>query len=95
MSIAERLAEATADPSAVTLDSLGTVAEVAAEASDLAADPLAPYLAYAFCRQLRGGLWTEVHTGALLSFAAGLAQQHSYLALRETADIWPFTDEHG
>lgn len=87
VSIAERLAEATADPSAVTLDSLGTVAEVAAEASDLAADPLAPYLAYAFCTQLRGGLWTEVHTGALLSFAAGLAQQHSYLALRETADI--------
>jgi hypothetical protein len=87
MSIAEHLAEATTDPSAVTLDSLGTVAEVAAEASGLAADPLAPYLAYAFCSQLRDGLWTEVHTRALLSFAAGLARQNSYLALRETADI--------
>jgi len=87
VSIAEHLAEATTDPSVITLDSLGTVAEVAAEASDLAADPLAPYLAYAFCTQLRDGSWTDAHTNALLSFAAGLAQQHSYLALRETADI--------
>lgn len=87
MSIVEHLAEATTDPSTVTLDSLGTIAEVAAEASDLAAGPLAPFLAYAFCEQLRDGLWTEEHTSALLSFAAGLAQQHSYLALRETADI--------
>ncbi|TXN29775.1 hypothetical protein [Lacisediminihabitans profunda] len=87
MSIAEYLAEAKTDPSAVTLDSLGTVAEIAAEASGLAADPLAPYLAYAFCSQLRDGLWTDEHAEALLSFAAGLAHQHSYLALRETADI--------
>lgn len=87
MSIAEYLAEARTDPSAVTLDSLGTVAEVAAEASGLAADPLAPHLAYAFRAQLRDGSWTDEHTMALLSFAAGLAQQHSYLALRETADI--------
>lgn len=87
MSIAQYLAGARTDPSAVTLDSLGTVAEIVAEASGLAADPLAPYLAYAFCAQLRDGSWTEEYTMALRSFASGLAQQHSYLALRETADI--------
>lgn len=87
VSIAEQLAKVTTDLSAITLDSLGTVAEVAAEASGLAAEPVAPYLAYAFCLQLRDGSWTDEHTEALLSFAAGLAQQHSYLALRETADI--------
>ncbi len=87
MSIAERLTESTTDPTAVTLDSLGAVAEIAAEAFNLAADPLAPCVAYAFCSQLRDGLWTETHTEALVSFTAGLAQQDSYLALRETADI--------
>lgn len=87
MSIAQRLAQVTLDSSAVTLESLGTVAEVAAEASELAADPLAPYVAYAFCAQLRDGHWTAEHTAAFLRFAAGLAQQRSYLALRETADI--------
>jgi len=87
MSIAERLAQVRPDSSAVTLESLGTVAEVAAEASQLAADPLAPYMAHAFCSQLRDGLWTDEHTAALLRFAAGLGHQRSYLALRETADI--------
>lgn len=87
MSIAERLAHVRPDFSAVTLDSLGSLAEVAAQASELAADPLAPYVAYAFCSQLRDGLWTDEHTAALQRFAAGLGQQRSYLALRETADV--------
>lgn len=87
MLIAERLAQAIHGPGAITLESLGSVAEVAAEASELAADPLAPHVAHAFCAQLRDGLWTAEHTAALLRFAAGLAYQRSYLALRETADI--------
>lgn len=87
MSIAERLAQVRPDSIAATLESLGTLAEVTAEAPELAADSLAPYVAYAFCSQLRDGLWTDGHTSALLRFAAGLGHQRSYLALRETADI--------
>ena len=87
MLIAERLAQAIHDHSPITLDSLGSVAEVAAEASELAANPLSPYVAHAFCAQLRREHWTAEHTSAFLRFAAGLEHQRSYLALRETADI--------
>ncbi len=87
MSITERLAQAHLHPNTLTLASLGTAAEVAAEAPELAADPLAPYVASAFCVQLREGLWTDEHTAAFLGFAGGLEHQHSYLALRETADL--------
>lgn len=88
MSIIERVAHAVADSSApITLEALGPVDEVAAGAAELAADSLAPSVAFAFCAQLQDGPWTDAHTTALRNFATGLAQQHSYLALRETADI--------
>lgn len=87
MSVSERLAQATDDSSTITLEELGTVAEVGAQASELAAKPLAPWLAYSFCAQLRDGAWTDDHTVALLSFVTGMAQQRSYLALRETAEV--------
>lgn len=87
MPIAERLARATSGSTTIAFESLGTVAEVASEAAELAADPLAPIVAHAFSAQLRDGLWTDDHTAALLRFVAGLAHQRSYLALRETADI--------
>ena len=87
MSIVERLAHETGDLSALTLGMLGTLADVVDEATELAAAPVAPYVAHAFCSELRNGFWTDQHTAALLSFVAGLKQQHSYLALRETADV--------
>ena len=87
MSIAERLAAAIRDSGAVTMDALGTTSELRLEAPALAASPQAPAVAAAFCRQLQSGMWTEDHQAALLGFVAGLAQQRSYLALREAADI--------
>lgn len=87
MSIVERLAQGTSVPSALTLGMLGSLAEIVEEATALAAAPVAPHVAYAFSSELRNGVWTDQHTSALLDFTAGLRRQHSYLALRETADV--------
>jgi len=87
VSIAERLAAAAAGAGQVAVDELGTATEMLAEAAALAAGPQAPYLASAFCKQLRSGRWTADDLEALLGFVAGLGRQQSYLALREAADV--------
>lgn len=87
MSVAERLVAGLTDPQPPALDALGTVSEVSAEAYELAANPQAPRLALAFRAQLRTGPWAKDHETAFLRFVTGLAQQRSYLALRETADV--------
>lgn len=87
MSVAERLVAGLNDPRPPALDALGTVSELAAEAYELAANSQAPLLASAFRAQLQIGPWTKDHETAFLRFVTGLAQQRSYLALRETADV--------
>lgn len=87
MSVAERLVADLTDPQPPALDALGKISEVAAEAYELAANPQAPRLASAFRAQLQAGQWTKDHETAFLRFVKGLAQQRSYLALREAADV--------
>lgn len=87
MSIAERLTATVGDSQPVRLESLGTMSDLTTQATELAASPQAPHLASAFCAQLQTETWTQEHAQAFLRFVAGLNQQRSYLALRETADI--------
>lgn len=86
MPVAERLA-GLVNSATVQLESLGTTAELAAEAADLAAGPFAPVLAAAFCAEHRSGKWSTEVGSAFLGFVSGLDKQRSYLALRDVADI--------
>lgn len=86
-SVIERLEQATALAEPITLSSLGSLLELEEAAAALAARPEAPNIASAFCDQLHGNDLSDEYLSAFRAFAAGLAHQKSYLALRETADI--------